>query len=152
MSQYGISVREILKRTVIVEAESFEEAMQKVIAAVERDEIILEADDYEDREIVPSEYWDDGKVPDGEDVSFYYLVKEKNTSIKNAIFISVWDDGIRVPGKCKVNNNTKEVFDIELVNVGDIDLEILESEYVVIDGIEFPVSRYGEDDTEYWYL
>ena len=88
--------REILKRTVIVEAESFEEAMQKVIAAVERDEIILDADDYEDREIVPSEYWDDGKVPDGEDVSFYYLVKEKNTSIKNAIFISVWDYGIRV--------------------------------------------------------
>ena len=43
-------------------------------------------------------------------------------------------------------------FDIELVNVDDIDLEILESEYVVIDGIEFPVSRYGEDDTEYWYL
>ena len=68
MAQYGISVREILKRTVIVEANSLEEAMQKVEAAVERDEIILELDDYDDREIVPSEYWDGGKVPDGEDV------------------------------------------------------------------------------------
>lgn len=58
MAQYGISVREILKRTVIVEAESLEEAMQKVEAAVERDEIILEVDDYDEREIVPSEYFE----------------------------------------------------------------------------------------------
>ena len=71
MAQYGISVREILKRTVIVEANSLEEAMQKVEAAVERDEIILDLDDYDDREIVPSEYWDGGKVPDGEDVCSY---------------------------------------------------------------------------------
>ena len=56
MAQYGISVREILKRTVIVEANSLEEAMQKVEAAVERDEIILDLDDYDDRKIVPSEY------------------------------------------------------------------------------------------------
>ena len=72
MAQYGISVREILKRTVIVEANSLEEAMRKVEAAVERDEIILDLDDYDDRKIVPSEYWDGGKVPDGEDVSSYW--------------------------------------------------------------------------------
>ena len=51
MSKYGISVREILKRTVIVEAENIEEAIQKVEEAVERDEIILNVDDYDDREI-----------------------------------------------------------------------------------------------------
>ena len=78
MTQYGISVREILKRTVIVEAESLEEAMQKVEAAVERDEIILEVDDYDEREIVPSEYFEGGKVPEGKDVSFYWhLGKDK---------------------------------------------------------------------------
>lgn len=78
MAQYGISVREILKRTVIVEAESLEEAMQKVEAAVKRDEIILEVDDYDEREIVPSEYFEGGKVPDGKDVSFYWhLGKDK---------------------------------------------------------------------------
>ena len=74
MAQYGISVREILKRTVIVEAESLEEAMQKVEAAVERDEIILEVDDYDEREIVPSEYFEGGKVPDGKDVSYYWQI------------------------------------------------------------------------------
>ena len=72
MLKYGISVREILKRTVIVEAENVEEAVQKVEAAVERDEIILDVDDYDDREIVPSEYWKGGRIPDGEDVSYYW--------------------------------------------------------------------------------
>lgn len=76
MSRYGISVREILKRTVIVEAENIDEAMQKVEAAVGRDEIILDADDYDDREIIPSEYWEGGKVPDNENVSYYWQLDE----------------------------------------------------------------------------
>ena len=53
MAQYGISVREILKRTVIVEAENLKEAIRKVEEAVEREEIILDVDDYDDREIIP---------------------------------------------------------------------------------------------------
>ena len=60
MSRYGISVREILKRTVIVEAENLEEAIQKVENAVDREEIILDVDDYDDREIIPSEYFEGG--------------------------------------------------------------------------------------------
>lgn len=78
MAQYAISVKEILKRTVIVEAGNLEEAIQKVENAVEREEIVLDVDDYDDREIVPSEYWDGGKVPDGEDVSFYWHIGEDN--------------------------------------------------------------------------
>ena len=78
MSKYGISVREILKRTVIVEAENIEEAIQKVEEAVERDEIILNVDDYDDREIMPSEYFEGGKIPEGEDVSFYWHIGEDN--------------------------------------------------------------------------
>lgn len=76
MPKYGISVREILKRTVIVEAENLEEAIRKVEDAVEREEIILDVDDYDEREIVPSEYFEDGKVPDGEDVNFYWHIGE----------------------------------------------------------------------------
>ena len=76
MSRYGISVKEILKRTVIVEADNLEEAIQKVEEAVERDEIILDVDDYDDREIVPSEYWENGEVPDGKDVSYYWHLGE----------------------------------------------------------------------------
>jgi hypothetical protein len=78
MAQYGISIREILKRTVIVEAEDLEEAIQMVEAAVEREEIILDVDDYDDREIIPSEYFKGGKVPEGKDVSFYWHIGEYN--------------------------------------------------------------------------
>lgn len=74
MSRYAISVKEILKRTVIVEAENIEEAIKQVEEAVEREEIILDVDDYDNREIVPSEYWNGGKVPDGKDVSFYWHI------------------------------------------------------------------------------
>lgn len=76
MAQYGISVREILKRTVIAEGETMEEAIQKVEDAVERGEIVLDVDDYDDREIIPSEYWEDGKVPDEEDVSSYEKIED----------------------------------------------------------------------------
>lgn len=76
MARYGISVREILKRTVIVEAENLEEAIQKVEEAVKCEDIILDVDDYDDREIVPSKYFEGGKVPDGEDVSFYWHIGE----------------------------------------------------------------------------
>lgn len=72
MPRYGISIREILKRTVIVEAENVEEAIQKVEGAVEHDEILLDVDDYDDREIIPSEYWKGGRIPDGEDVGCYW--------------------------------------------------------------------------------
>jgi hypothetical protein len=78
MAQYGISIREILKRTVIVEAENIEEAIQKVEEAVKRDEIILDVDDYDDREIMPSEYFEGGKIPEGEEVSFYWHIGEDN--------------------------------------------------------------------------
>ncbi len=76
MSRYGIRVREILKRTVIVEAENIEEAITKVEEVVEREVIILDVDDYDDREIVPSEYFEGGKVPEGKDVSFYWHIGE----------------------------------------------------------------------------
>ena len=72
MPEYGISVREILKKTVIVEAGNVEEAIRKTEEAVERDEVILDVDDFDDREIVPLEYWEGGRIPDGEDVSSYW--------------------------------------------------------------------------------
>ena len=57
MPVYGISVNEILKRTVIVEAENVEDAVRKAEEAVECEEVILDVDDFDDRGIVPSEYW-----------------------------------------------------------------------------------------------
>ena len=74
MSKYAISIKEILKRTVIVEAENLEEAIRKVDQARENDELNLDFDDYDDTEVTPSEYFKDGKVPENEEVSFYWTL------------------------------------------------------------------------------
>ena len=58
--------------------------------------------------------------------------------IKNATFISVWDNGYEVITNCKVNMETKEIFDIETV---DVDVDILEEEYVTIDDKKYSVSE-----------
>lgn len=68
--------------------------------------------------------------------------------IKNATFTSVWNGGYKATTDCKVNTETREVFDIEMVEV-DESLDILEAEFVTIDGIDYAVSN--DDMTEYWY-
>lgn len=70
--------------------------------------------------------------------------------IKNGTFTSVWDGDFEVTTKCKVNMETKEVFDIE-VSEDTADLvNDLNYEYVTIDGEKHFVS-YKEEGTEYWY-
>lgn len=67
--------------------------------------------------------------------------------IKDATFTSVWDGGVKISTNCKVNIDTKEVFDIEISDVCGV--EDLDIEYVTIDGVDHPVSSDGS--TEYWY-
>lgn len=72
MDRYAITVRETLQNTVIVEANSLDDAIEKVEKAVLEGIINLDYDDYSGQEIIPSECFDnDGKVPDDKDVSFY---------------------------------------------------------------------------------
>lgn len=52
---------------------------------------------------------------------------------KNAYFISVWDGGVTLTTACNYNPETKVVSDIDSV---DVDVEILEEEYVVFNDIE----------------
>lgn len=63
--------------------------------------------------------------------------------IKEATFESYWDGGVCVSTSCKVNMDTKEVFDIEIAT--NIDgLDCLDAEMVVIDDVQYPVFR--QDD------
>ena len=68
--------------------------------------------------------------------------------IKNATFTSVWDGGDEVTTNCKVNIETREVFDIERVEVDD-SFDVLDTEFVTIDGVDYSVSN--DDTAEYWY-
>lgn len=72
--------------------------------------------------------------------------------IKDAMFYSVWDKGIVVGTSCKVKTATKEVYDIETADIDGVGE--LVREYIVIDGVEYPVFQMSdivEEDDEYWY-
>lgn len=76
--------------------------------------------------------------------------------IKNAKFTSVWDGGYEVTTNCKVDMETREVFDIEVNdNADDIEgLNNLDYEYITIDGEEFDVINKDLNDvgvTDFWY-
>ena len=73
--------------------------------------------------------------------------------IVDAKYHSCWDSGIDVATNCRVNLLTKEVFDIEVANVDGFDLEILEGEWVEIDGhqfVVFPQSELEPNSNSFW--
>lgn len=71
--------------------------------------------------------------------------------IKDATFVSEWDDGDAVfRTDCKVDMDTGHVFDIEQVDVSGIDLNSLDYECVEIDGCIFDVDI--DDDNNYFIV
>lgn len=71
--------------------------------------------------------------------------------IKDATFESWWDGDTCVSTSCKVNTETKEIFDIEMAS--DVEhLNTLDAECVVIDNEQFPVFHQDEaGPNEYFY-
>lgn len=75
--------------------------------------------------------------------------------IKNATFTSVWDGGYEVTTNCKVDMETRAVFDIE-VSVGIEDfVNELDYEYITLDGKNYAVLNANEEDdidkSDFWY-
>ena len=70
--------------------------------------------------------------------------------IKNATFTSVWDGGYEITTACKVDTETKEVFDVEISEGTAEIVQELDAEYITLDGEEYPVSD-DPDETEYYY-
>lgn len=79
--------------------------------------------------------------------------------VKNGLFTSVWDGGFEITTKCKVNTETKEIFDIEVSESTADVVNELDEEYVTIDGIDYRAvtaeyaNLYPEemDDKTFWY-
>lgn len=72
-------------------------------------------------------------------------------------FFSIWDDGILVETNCKINLDTKEVFDIQLSDTEE-NVEILNEQFVQysIDGTVykeevFQIDEIDEPYTGFWY-
>lgn len=70
-------------------------------------------------------------------------------NIKNALFTSIWDGGYEITSNCKVNLETKEIYDIDLINMEG--LSIFEGEYVTIEGTEYSVSQGNTDNPDFFY-
>lgn len=76
--KFAIRVEEVIGRTIIVEADDLEEAIERVEEAANNDEIFLDGiEDFVERIVKPSDNFKGGIVPDGANVSFYeHLVEE----------------------------------------------------------------------------
>ena len=76
MAKYGIRIIEKLAKTFIVDADSYDEAVQKAHDSYIRGEIILECDDYEEMEIEESETFGRNAIPeDNEKLELFTLLE-----------------------------------------------------------------------------
>lgn len=130
--------------------------------------------DTEDDVVLPSEIEIPGNLTDVDDITEYLSdvtgychfgyeladdsigIKAEETEICDADFVSVWDGGIEVRSKCKVNTKIHEVFDIEISQENPDNFDVLERQYIEINGNEFPVFHKEElNETEqsllFWY-
>lgn len=70
--------------------------------------------------------------------------------VENATFTSVWDGGYEITTNCRVNTETKEVFDIEVSYETEGLVDVLDYEYITINGKDYSVSNNSKV-TEYWH-
>jgi hypothetical protein len=76
--------------------------------------------------------------------------------IKNATFTSVWDGGYEITTNCKVDMETREVFDVEISVGTECLVNELDYEYITLDGEKHIVYNAedgtdGLEDTDFWY-
>ena len=113
--------------------------------------------DYDgDENMLPTEIVIPEGMKDEEEISDYLsdltgychegfkLIDDENNDeyIKEAIFESIWDNGVTIKIKCKVNIFTRQVIDIDKVDVEGLD--ILQSEHIWLNNKYYEV--YAEDD------
>lgn len=75
--------------------------------------------------------------------------------ICEASFVSVWDGGTIVETPCKVNMTTHEVFEIVSSESSADQVNVLDREFIVVDGNEYPVFPHDEAEEykfgAFWY-
>ncbi len=75
--------------------------------------------------------------------------------IEAASFTSVWDGGHALTTSCTVNTETREITDIETADAQGEEFDVLEEQYVTVNGKKYPAvpadSRDENDSESYWY-
>ena len=77
--------------------------------------------------------------------------EEEPSIVRNIPYVSVWDGGNCIAAtKADVCLDTKQVFNIQTIDVGD-SVNVLNHEYIVLHGTEYTVFPKGEaKDGAYW--
>ena len=71
-------------------------------------------------------------------------------NVVNATFVSVWDGGTIISSSCKVDLDTKKIFDIQVVDCNQVCCH--DEEYIVIDGERYSAGEEGvANDVDFWY-
>lgn len=137
--KFAVKIKETLERTVIIEAEDKYQALE-IVEDKANDEINLDAKDFSGREVLISDEFPDGVVPDDADVSHYMHV----TNIVNTRISYLYRDA----SNYKAYN---EVIIKGKISPGQINqiMECLDDgEYFIPCQIGFPEIRIGEVDPE----
>lgn len=75
-------------------------------------------------------------------------------NVIDAIYVSVWDGGLKLISPCKVNLNTRKITRIK--KNYDVDVDVLDEEYIEVNGVKYRAGRKDELDLEnddvFWYV
>lgn len=53
--------------------------------------------------------------------------------MRNATYITVWDGSTMIESSCKYDETSNFVYDIEQIDVDNMDINVLEDEYILFD-------------------
>ena len=76
--KYAVEITETLKKIVVVEAESFEEAKEKVEIAYSREDIVLIADDFDDVNFSETVIFGSNSISNDESIDNYEILDNVN--------------------------------------------------------------------------
>lgn len=69
------------------------------------------------------------------------------SKIVDITYVSVWDCGTEIETKGKYDEEKNIVFDVEVAEVDDYDLDICEKEYIILpDGSEKKIVKEDDED------
>lgn len=68
--------------------------------------------------------------------------------MRNGIYVSIWDGGTALTSACLIDEKTHKIV---IQKIFDVDVDILEDEYIIIDNIHFPVCCIDEYDGNGYY-
>ena len=139
MSKYAVKITETSARTVIVEADNFLAAQAKVTNPYDCGDIILDAEDFFDKEFGASETFGEKPIDENDNrLQYYPMIKSKNTKFqylyRDADNYKQWNEVILAG----------EITDEQTETIVDA----CDGEYFIPEQVGLPIERPDDNITE----